>query len=313
MFMKNLIYLTVFVVVIILINIVSTPVVAQDSLFNIEDVVKESSSSSEASNSASFIEATSSSIVKKVIETKPNITDDKPEVKGKLERYLEENPVGPLNPFNFVRHAIISAVSQGVPANTIVLILLFPLIATLVVISRHIVGLKSFGIFTPALLAVAFLSTGLITGLFLFLTILMVATLVRMLLRKTRIQYLPRMAIFMWFVSMAIFVILLVSPIIGQNELTTIGIFPILILMLSVEHFLDVQITRSFAQSVRITLETMVVALGCFYLMNMEALQKFSIIHPEFFTLMLLFIIGLVESYSGLRLMELWRFRKIIK
>ena len=285
------------------------------AIANILDIESgsESTTSAEATLSASLNEATSSSIVKRVIETQPDITESTPEVKGKLERYLEDNPVDDLNLFNFLRHGIMYAVSQGVPANTIVLILLFPLISTLVIIARHIIGLKSFGIFTPALLAVAFLSTGLVTGFFLFLFIISIATAVRMLLKKTRIQYLPRMAIFMWFVTMSIFGVLLISPSIGQDELITIGIFPILILILSVEYFLDVQITRSFSQSVRITVETLVVAVGCFFLMSLESLQKFALVYPEFFTLILLLVIGLVESYSGLRLMELWRFRKIIK
>jgi hypothetical protein len=134
-----------------------------------------------------------------------------------------------------------------------------------------------------------------------------------MLLRETRIQYLPRMAIFMWFISMSIFGVLIVSPSIGQEALITIGIFPILILILSVEAFLDVQITRSFPQALRITFETLIVALGCFNLMNMESLQKFSLVHPELFTISILVVIAVVESYSGLRLLELWRFRKVIK
>jgi hypothetical protein len=295
-------YIRVFFLILIFVFSVGIiPVRAQSfDPFSLDEIATDSA---EATMSAR--EATASSLVKRVVEKEPDITQDKPEVKGKLERYIEENTVGSLSPFNFMRHGIIYAVSQGVPANTIVLILLFPLVATLVIISRHVIGLKSFGIFTPALLAVAFLATGLITGILLFFVILAVATFIRMLLRETRIQYLPRMAIFMWFISMSIFGVLIVSP--------SIGIFPILILILSVEAFLDVQITRSFPQALRITFETLIVALGCFNLMNMESLQKFSLVHPELFTISILVVIAVVESYSGLRLLELWRFRKVIK
>jgi hypothetical protein len=303
-------YIRVFFLILIFVFSVGIiPVRAQSfDPFSLDEIATDSA---EATMSAR--EATASSLVKRVVEKEPDITQDKPEVKGKLERYIEENTVGSLSPFNFMRHGIIYAVSQGVPANTIVLILLFPLVATLVIISRHVIGLKSFGIFTPALLAVAFLATGLITGILLFFVILAVATFIRMLLRETRIQYLPRMAIFMWFISMSIFGVLIVSPSIGQEALITIGIFPILILILSVEAFLDVQITRSFPQALRITFETLIVALGCFNLMNMESLQKFSLVHPELFTISILVVIAVVESYSGLRLLELWRFRKVIK
>jgi len=275
--------------------------------------VSEATTSAEATESAQMQEATSSSIVKRIVEKEPDITEPKPEVKGKLERYLEENPVGPLSPVNVVRHAIRSAVEQGVPANTLVLMLLFPSIATVVVFARHVVGLKSFGIFTPALLSVAFLTTGLATGISLFFVILLVATLVRMILKRVRIQYLPRMAIFMWFVSITIFAILLVSPVIGAKELITIGIFPILILILLLEDFLDLQITRSFSQALIVTVETIIVAVMCFYLMNWEMLQKFALVNPELFILSLLVVITIVEQYSGLRLLEIWRFRKVIQ
>jgi len=218
-----------------------------------------------------------------------------------------------MSPFNIVRYAIRYAVTQGVPANTIVLILLFPLVATIVVFARHIIGLKSFGIFTPALLSVALLATGLLTGIGLFLFILTVATLVRMLLKKIRFQYLPRMALFMLLISLSIFSILLISPAIGSTSLITIGIFPLLILILLVEDFLDLQITRNLPQALIITGETLLLAIGSFYVMNLEALQKFVLVNPELFIVLVLGSILLIEQYSGLRLLEIWRFRKLLK
>lgn len=299
----------IFVLLLLVLCSPTRTVIAQ----GLSDVDLIASSSADATRGANLVEASPSSIVKKVVEKTPDITEDKPEVKGKLEKYLEDNPVGPINGVNFMRHGILYAVSQGVPANTIVLILMFPLVATVVVIARHIIGLKSFGIFTPALLAVAFLTTGIIIGISLFVMILLVATFVRLLLKRVRIQYLPRMAVFMWFISMFIFGILLISPSIQQEELITIGIFPILILILSTESFLDLQITRNIEQAFKITGETLIVALAGYYLMNVEALQKFVLINPELFSLGILFVITIVESYSGLRLMELWRFRKIFR
>jgi uncharacterized protein with transglutaminase domain len=305
--MKNL--LAIFTLVIVQLFILAVPVYSQN---NIKENIELATSSAEATESAEK-EATTSSIVKKIVEKEPDITEPKPEVKGKLERYLEDNPVGPLNPFNVVRHAIRYAVSQGVPANTLVLMLLFPLVATVVVFARHIIGLKSFGIFTPALISVAFLTTGLATGIMLFSLILIVATVVRMLLKRIRIQYLPRMAVFMLFISLSIFGTLLISPSLGSEELINIGIFPILILILLVEDFLDLQITRNLPQALMITLETIILAIACFYLMNWEMLQKFALVNPEAFTIIIFASIVLIEQYSGLRLLEIWRFKKLLK
>ncbi len=271
----------------------------------------EASESGEASGSAK--EATSASIVKRVVERSPDITEDKPEVKGKFEKLLEDNPVGSLNPLNALGHGIRYAVSQGVPANTLILVLLFPVIATIVVIARHVIGLKSFGIFTPALLSVVFLNTGLLTGILLFAFIILVSSLARFLLKKVKVQYMPRMAIFMWIVSMGIFFILMASPLLRREELMTVGIFPILILILLNEDYLDLQITRSFNQAIQVVFETLIVAVVCYFLMSWEMLQKAVLLSPEIFIICLLGLIALIERYDGLRLLEIWRFRKIIK
>jgi hypothetical protein len=266
-----------------------------------------------ATVSAESLIASQSSIVKRVIEKSPDITQPESVVKGKLEKILEDHPVGELSPFNFLRHAIRSAVVQGVPANTIVLMLMFPLVAAVVALARHVVGLLSFGIFTPALLSVAFLATSLTTGIVLFFMILALTTLLRMGLRRFHLQYLPRMALFMWCISLAVLGIILVSPTIGNKELITLGIFPILILILLVEDYLDLQITRNFKSAMGITIETLVVAIVCYYLMSWELLQKFALVNPEFFTLGVLLVIIMVDRYTGMRLLEIWRFRKIIK
>jgi len=301
--MRKVIYIFLFVLALVLFSGGIKRVFAQD--LDVATISAESSMSAKL--------ASSSALIKKIVEKKPDLTQDKPSVTGKLERYLNQNPLSERTPFNFIQYNIRDAVANGVPVNTIVLLLLFPLVAAVVVIARHIIGLRSFGIFTPALLAVAFLNTGLTTGLLLLFLILTVATIIRILLKKTRIQYLPRMAIFMWFISLSLLGLLLLSPILNMGELIKLGIFPILILIISVENFLDVQITRSFSQAIAVTLETLIVAFGCFFLMNMEFLQKFVLLNPEFFILAVLILVFIVERYSGLRLMEYWRFRKIIK
>ncbi|TRZ54046.1 hypothetical protein D4S03_00740, partial [bacterium] len=80
--------------------------------------------------------------------------------------------------------AMRKAVSEGVSPNTLVLLFLFPLVAGLVAFSRQVIGVSGFGMITPALLSVAFLSTGGLVGLVLLVFILGVATLGRVLIKK---------------------------------------------------------------------------------------------------------------------------------
>ena len=247
-------------------------------------------------------------------EEKPDLTQPAKK-ETRLEILLKSQELEPLSPLNFLRHAIKETVNQGVPPNTIVLILMFPLVASLVAAARHFVGVKGFGIFTPAVISVAFLATGIVLGIFLFVFILVAATVFRFITRelKLRVQYLPRMALLLWFVSLAILGLIIASPLVEYEALMNLGIFPILLLILLAETFIDVQITRSFSQAVSMTIETLILATISFYLMNWESLQDFVLLNPEIFVLLVMALNIFVGKYSGLRLLEVWRFRKLLR
>jgi len=266
-----------------------------------------------ATPSASVKESTPSSIVKEVTEKKEDITEPTPEVKGKLERFLMEHPPKPLTITNPIQHAIREAVKRGVPANMIVLVLLFPLVASLIAASRHIVGIRGFGIFLPAALSVVFVSTGITAGVLLFLTIITVATIARMLMRKMKLQYLPRMALLLWFVSLGVLAMLFLAPFLNLEELATISIFPVLILILTMESFIRVQIGKSMKQALRMSFETLIIALICSFIVQLDAVQRFVLIKPEIY----IFAIGMADiymgKYTGLRLLEYKKFKEILK
>ncbi|RLG37774.1 MAG: hypothetical protein DRO01_06890, partial [Thermoproteota archaeon] len=131
-----------------------------------QELVDSKVTGSEISTESAEI-ATPSSIVEKEIEEKDDLTQPTKEVKSKLEKVLEENPVGELSATNFLRVAVVRAVKNGVPVNTVVLILLFPLIVAIIAAARHLIGVRGIGILTPALLSVAFLATGIWAGVIL--------------------------------------------------------------------------------------------------------------------------------------------------
>jgi len=270
--------------------------------------------SSEASPSA---EATPSSVevIKKVevVEKKQDITEPTPEIKDKLERYLVDRPVGPLSPTNFLQHSIRSAVQRGVPANTLVLILLFPLVAAIIAGSRHIIGIRGFGIFLPAVLSVVFVATGIVEGLILFLTIIVVANGARMFLRKMKLQYLPRMALLIWFVTLAVLALMFVSPFLNLAVIINLSIFPVLILILLTDSFISIQAGMSMKQAIRMTLQTLFIALICSFVLQLDFLQKFFLLKPEISVLAVAILDVFMGKYAGLRLLEYKKFKEILK
>jgi len=241
------------------------------------------------------------------------LTAQTPEIQGKLESFLYEHPAGPLTITNFFQHAIREAVKRDVSANTIVLILLFPLVAAIIAALRHLVGIRGFGIFLPAVLSVVFVSTGIFEGLLLFLAIIFAATASRMFLREMKLQYLPRMALLLWFVSLAVFGILFLSPFLNLTTITNLSIFPILILILLTENFLDIQIGKSMKEAVSMTLETLMIALVCSFVLQLDFLQKFVLLNPEIVVISVAVVNIFLGKFTGLRLLEYKRFNSLLR
>lgn len=255
------------------------------------------------------IEATSSAEV----ATKSTVDLTVPSEKGdRLTNLLNNQKITGWWGKDVLKLAMRKAVSEGVSPNTLVLLFLFPLVAGLVAFSRQVVGVSGFGMITPALLSVAFLSTGGLVGLVLLFFILGVATLGRVVIKKIRVPYFPKLAILIWMVSMGVLLLLLMSPTIGIPRLMSVGIFPIMLFVLLAETFIEAQITRNLASSMWMTMETVVLAFIAYKVMSSPTIQSWVLLRPEISVVGILGLDYLIGKYKGLRLMELWRFRKLL-
>jgi hypothetical protein len=243
-----------------------------------------------------------------------DITQKTEESVGPLEKLLNDQTLGPVWPKNPLKYAIRHAINAGVPANTIVLLLLLPIVAALIAAARHLIGLRGFGIFLPAALSVVFVAMGPVLGILLFLVIIFFSTFFRMATRKLKLklQYLPRMAMLLWFVVIGVLGILFLAPVVKQPDISNISIFPVLILVLLAEDFSRVQIGKSAKTAVSLTTETLILALISFLFLTLKPLQAYALLNPEIFLLLVLVFDFVVGKYVGLRFIEYWRFRKLI-
>ncbi|HLD92487.1 MAG TPA: 7TM domain-containing protein [Patescibacteria group bacterium] len=243
-----------------------------------------------------------------------DITQKSEEAIGPLEKLIKDQKLGSVWPANPIKYAITNAVNSGVPANTIVLLLLLPIVATVIAITRQIIGIRGFGIFLPAALSVTFVAIGPILGIILFLVIVAISTVVRVLTRKLKLklQYLPRMALILWFVSFGILGILFASPWINYSALKNVSIFPVLVLTLLTEDFTRIQLGKSVKTAIAITYQTLILSLISYLFLTFAPLQKYVLLNPEI-SLGVTFITDLILGrYIGLRFMEYYRFRKLI-
>jgi len=279
-----------------------------EAIINLEPIATDSATATDSA------EASASAQVEKIIKDKQaeDITETAGEQKSKLAAYLDEHPIGPLTWHNFLQKAIRKAVVNGLPANIIVLLLLFPLITSIIAASRHIIGLRGFGIYIPAVLSVAFVNTAVVTGIIIFVAVLFAAMITRKVVQKLKFPYLPRTAMLLWGVSVFILGLLMVFSQLKLFELLTINIFPILIIMLLTENFMDSQLFNSQKEALKITLETLLIAIICSLVISQEVVQQFVLLRPEIVLLGTAAINYAIGRYTGLRLLELARFNSIL-
>lgn len=249
----------------------------------------------------------------RVQERKEDITQPSGPQKGRLETFLDENPPEPLAWNNFVQHAIRYAVSKGVPVNTLVLVLLFPFIASLIAGSRHMIGLRGFGVYIPAVLSVALVSTGILEGIIIFLAIVLTASLSKRLVVPLKLSYLPRTALLLWMISMGILGTLILSPSINMVTLMTVNIFPILILVLLAENFLDAQSRTKQTEAIALTVETIVLSAIGGLILKWELMQQLALLEPELLIVGIAILNFIIGKFTGLRISERLRFRSIME
>jgi hypothetical protein len=204
-------------------------------------------------------------------------------------------------------------VLQGVPFDTIILILMLPIIATFIAILRQVIGIKAFGIYTPLIITFAFLATnGIKYGIAIFIAVILVGMLMRFALKPFRLLYLPRVAITLSIVGLSILAMLAFGGSLRRTGLASVSIFPILIMITLVEKFVAVQIEKGNRTAVILAFETLLISIVGFYIASWHGLITLLATQPwiVLLTIPVNFFLG---KWTGLRITEYIRFREIIK
>ncbi len=204
-------------------------------------------------------------------------------------------------------------INQGIPQETFVLLLMLPIMATVIAFSRQVIGIKGLDIYTPLIIAFAFLVIGLKNGLIIFMTILLIGTLMRLLVRHIRLLYLPRIAIILIAVILAILLLFLAGAYSGQKDLVTTSIFATLMMVALIERFVAVQIERRVKKAIIVTIETLLLSIICYRVASWSWLQNQIINIPLWIILGTIIVNILLGRWTSLRLSEYWRFREVIK
>ncbi|MBD3360411.1 PKD domain-containing protein [Candidatus Peregrinibacteria bacterium] len=245
--------------------------------------------------------------------------------KGGYEYKIITEKTGKLRPWNFMSYFVNLLINNGIPDNIIALLLLLPIIATVVAFMKQFVGVTTFGIYTPSIITLSFLVIGMHAGLLTLSAAIIIGGLVRSLLRKVRMLFIPRMAVVITIVSLALFLIIIASVYLGlfNAEFLSIAIFPMLILTTLVEKFVSVKTEKGLSSASTLMLSTVFVAIIAYFIaggeidlgfvsFKLEYIKNLIMAYPEI-VLLLIIINILLGKWSGLRILERIRFREVLR
>lgn len=232
--------------------------------------------------------------------------------------------------FTVVRHALPAAVvSRGIAgdrntSNPIFsiqqvphrqqklfkMLLLIPLAALAIVFMRNLVGVLTSGTFLPLLLSLAFLETGLLPGIAMFVLIVAAGMLLRGYLSHLNLLLVARISAALIIVVFLMVLFSVISWRIGWFQGLKISVFPLVIIAWTIER-LAITIEEEGPRDALLELGgTLLVSAVCFGIVSNRWAEHVVFNFPESNIIVLVLTLWL-GTYSGYRLTELYRFRHL--
>jgi hypothetical protein len=97
-----------------------------------------------------------------------------------------------LRPWDALSTLVNYMLTHGVSSQTVLLLLMLPLIATILAFFKQIIGITTLGLYTPSIIALSFLALGWWIGLLFLLFILATGYFTRSVMRRWRMLYIPK-------------------------------------------------------------------------------------------------------------------------
>ncbi|MEM8568263.1 MAG: 7TM domain-containing protein, partial [Bacteroidota bacterium] len=199
-----------------------------------------------------------------------------------------------------------------VPVGMIMVLLLLPLGTLLMGIFKNIIGLQTFGVFLPILIGLAFINTGLLPGLILFTSIVLIVALIHFPLEKWGIQYNAKIALILTaVVVICLFSIKLLHETHWYSSKSAL-FFPIIMVSIVCERFAKKIDEEGLFEALKLYMATLVVTLILYFILSTTVIQNFIITFPEIIFSLAGFNL-LLGKWIGLRLSEYYRFQNVVR
>jgi hypothetical protein len=192
--------------------------------------------------------------------------------------------------------------------STLQILLLLPFAVLIAAIFRNLIGLRTFGVFMPILIALSLRSTDLVSGLVLVTSVTCAGVLGRLLLDQLRLLFVPRICLLLCFVVILVTGLAQLGYAFDGRGFMSGLLFPIVILSILIERISVTTLEEGLHSTQVLLIGSLALAAIAYPIFQSDLLIHLFFGFPE---LILCVMAGLVliGGYRGYRLTEIWRFR----
>jgi hypothetical protein len=206
-------------------------------------------------------------------------------------------------------HSLFARVTNRSVSKQIVVL---PILGALVVLLRLVVGLRTFGIFAPVVIALSLIlmQPNIIQGIIIYMLLISIGVAMKLLVfGRMNLPNIAEMSLIMS-VSLLSLVVFSFFPLSFQLTTTTV-FFPLIITTHIIERFSRISEENKLSEAMNLLFHTLVTALLLTFIGSYLVNLNIGIIWIIFF--ISIFVVIAIGNYTGLRLSEFLRFKFLKK
>lgn len=199
---------------------------------------------------------------------------------------------------------------HGVSKMALELLIAVAVLATIVSIARYVIGSKTYGIYAPILLAIAYSYTGLKYGLAITIIVILTSLLSYSVLKRIRMHYITRIATNYTILAMVLTLFFVLIDMFGLGLENMANIPPLAFISIAAlsDFFIKQYVKKSFAGSILTLTGTILVAAIGWFVITREIISEYMI--NNLWVLPLLTLVNLLlGQFTGLRIKDYFRFK----
>lgn len=191
------------------------------------------------------------------------------------------------------------------------LLLLLPFGALITAFCRNVIGIRTFGTFAPALMAVSFIYADVWTGILVLAMVFIAGFFSRLLVDRLRLLLVPRLSILL--TTIILFVVAGVSTMEywSPNSSSNAVLLPMVILTILIERCYVTIEEDGPVFAIQLVVGTFLVSSLCYFLLRWDEVGQAILIYPEIHLLTIAAFVA-IGRYTGYRVVEMFRFRDVI-